>query len=460
MKHFEIQALVNGISFGQAILDEGRSLIIGSGEDCGLQIKHSSVSPRHSTLRLHEGVLTLSDWYSEAGTQVNGSAIEEEIKVTPSDLVQLGDAELQLTEVGQQQQQQQQPKPETDSNTSASVPQAVSAAEPVERSKNVLVEQLQKQIDELTEENRQLQDELEHQLALDAAAMPGELVSPPNSLEASELQEQVLRLETELAERERELDEISQSGGIGITDVSETEALVDRLEKLLGELGQADVRAAELEDLLRASDEAHDAEQEERRQINIWMDEIESRLSQREHEWQAKLDSVTQRTELAEAQLAKAQVDLGQAVRSQGNEQAEKLEQRVAELRSESRELAARLQEALEGNEALKQQLAKHESSEEGEIPVAFREYLRTKELELAQERAESARAKAALARLQDDATQPAAADSLGSSDIRVKALREHLREIHDEEKNKSAGKRDGRSLASRIASLWQRLDN
>lgn len=70
------------------------------------------------------------------------------------------------------------------------------------------------------------------------------------------------------------------------------------------------------------------------------------------------------------------------------------------------------------------------------------------------------ARNKAELVRLREEleAAQQAI-DNAGAEnpDVKVRAFRQHLRDIHEQEQN---ARHQGRGLASRISQLWNRLDN
>ena len=470
-----VSAVHDGQPLARAHMEEGSSLIVGNSNACGLAVSHPSISERHSILRWADGVLALSDWHSDAGTFVNDEQISAEVTLQANDRVRLGEIELQVAFPAETTEKNPSALPlqsagasgeaATDSATESA---ATTTGKPLAAKPNVLVQQLEKQLAELTEENRQLQEELENQLSMQSdfgstsstPEVPADWSDENNAAQLGELQDEVIRLEAELAERERELDEWA-SQGEAIVDPSETAALVDRLEKLLEELGQADHRVNSLEDLLRASDEAHAAELEERKQITNWLDEIESRVAQRDHEWQAQIRKLQGQLELATSQLKKSEAGRVQDARAAGDEHVARLETQVVELREECRDLAGQLQNAHEQIETLEQKNRELSGeTEDGEIPHAFREFLRTKELELAQERAELARAKAELGRLQQDPNpKMQVADAVGNSDIRVRALREHLKEIHDQEEQEKSERKNNRSLASRIASLWQRLD-
>ena len=115
--------------------------------------------------------------------------------------------------------------------------------------------------------------------------------------EATELlRAEIRELQCELAERDAQLNEflnVPTDAGFASNDLDEStdeSALANRLEELLDELTKSDERSALLEEMLRASEEATAEEQEERRQLDSWVGDIEQRVSQRESEWQAEID--------------------------------------------------------------------------------------------------------------------------------------------------------------------------
>jgi len=281
-----IRATLEGRDLAVAELSDGSSIIIGSADGCGLKIEHESISSRHSIIQLSNGKLTINDWHSENGTHVNGQPIDSDVELANDDSVQLGDVVIAHAD----------PCPETvghsetsesrseilDTNNHTSLEGVVSEDEaPV----NFVQQQLEKEVEQLSLENTQLREELENLLDFDS--VPATNNDPMDeSTSVSTLQDEIAQLQLELAERDQEILELAHANDSqdlpNNADVCDTEALVERLEQLLDELKSTDERVATLEDVLRASDEANEAEQEERRQIGVWLYEIESRISQRE----------------------------------------------------------------------------------------------------------------------------------------------------------------------------------
>ena len=81
-------------------------------------------------------------------------------------------------------------------------------------------------------------------------------------------------------------------------------------------------------------------------------------------------------------------------------------------------------------------------------------------EMDASRERAAVARERAELAKLQSEMEQKCRTSNLDSdSEIRLKAMREHLRELHSEEEVEREQRRQ-QSLGGRIASLFSRIES
>ena len=230
-----------------------------------------------------------------------------------------------------------------------------------------------------------------------------------------------------------------------------------RLEDLLNELSHGDQRIRSLEEMLRASQEANQAEQEERQQIEKWLNDIESRLTERQSEWLAERevllgrlekqreqrDELYQQLEQATAAVPAPEVPRGalQKLQSQIDELQEQLQasRRTAEPRPKSR------------RKALETQLS--EGSYHEQVEAAVRE----ERLKLAQERAALSRERAELARRSGTTIcfrtrKPTARSRCAISSISSKPCVNSI--------NKSRHQTYAETgLGSRLAELWRRLD-
>ena len=109
---------------------------------------------------------------------------------------------------------------------------------------------------------------------------------------------EVDQLRFELAERDAQVQKLSSNRAqpeFDDDENDETVRLVNRLEELLDELQTSDERVRGMEELLRASDQATQAEREERCHLESWVEEIEQRVAQREAESAAELSRLQMR---------------------------------------------------------------------------------------------------------------------------------------------------------------------
>ena len=224
------------------------------------------------------------------------------------------------------------------------------------------------------------------------------------------------------------------------SSLEDTELLVGRLEQLLDELQQKDEQVALLHTLLETAEDANRAEQEEREQLNAWVPDIEKRFAQRELEWQTqyeklKADNLRITTERDRAESA--------AIADTDSAKLEAVQRLARELRMESESLRQQLVKTAKENEHLRREIQSVQAT------VSREEVVR-----LARERAELARMRHEL-ESHTQADDDKASRSEQSVDTNIRVLRQHLLEVHEQEKLE----REQRSLSSRIAGLWKRID-
>ena len=129
---------------------------------------------------------------------------------------------------------------------------------------------------------------------MDDFAVSAETMVAENEL----LRNEIEQLQYELVEREAQLAETATPMlGDPAFDETATSQLVDRLEQLLDELERGDGRIGALEQLLQAAEETTRAEQEERRQLEAWVTDIGTRITEREQDWEAESNSLRHRLE-------------------------------------------------------------------------------------------------------------------------------------------------------------------
>ncbi len=66
-------------------------VVIGRGHEVELRLEHASVSRRHATIRIDDGVVRIADLGSHNGTRVNGEAVGESRVLASGDVATVGD---------------------------------------------------------------------------------------------------------------------------------------------------------------------------------------------------------------------------------------------------------------------------------------------------------------------------------------------------------------------------------
>jgi len=311
-------------------------------------------------------------------------------------------------------------------------------------------------IQELVAENQLLKEQLEalaSQNQITCAAEPDAFELDTIELLKAEIE----RLQTELVDREISSENRNEVfyGSTDPATAEECEKLLGRLDDLLAELDQSDQRIAILEDLLRASEEATAAEREERRQLEAWVGDIEQRISDRESGWKAEIELLRRRLKEATEQRSHIDQSLASPEGQSGNDgharaEIEGWRLRAAELQQQ---LADADRERLALNQKLQQQAANL-----GQTSQLDQE-LREERVKMAQERAEMARQRADLISLKAQLDQQSKSVETPKLEVenRMRAFRQHLREIHDQEQTEQPS--EPTTLSSRIAQLWKKLE-
>lgn len=262
------------------------------------------------------------------------------------------------------------------------------------------------------------------------------------------LRAEMTQLQTEVTERDAQLQELRSGGSsqdAGDTpnvSAEELQTLCTRLEELLAELDQKDDQLDVLQRHLQASEDAAHAEQDERRQLESWVEEIESRITARDREWELKLSEMSMRLTQARTERREAERSV---VAGSDDTRVEALQRVVTELRDEKDVLTGQLDKERDRIRELERSV--EEASQDAE---------RLESVQLCQERAEVARQRFELEKLQQQMEEQKAVEG---SDLRIRALRDHLKEVQatEEEQRKEAYEK---SLAGRVSRLWKRLDS
>jgi hypothetical protein len=277
--------------------------------------------------------------------------------------------------------------------------------------------------------------------------------------ETSMLRMEIEQLRFELADRESQIEslQVNNNGSNQEIDEAETLKLVTRLEDLLEELQSSDGRIRGMEELLRVSDHATQAEQEERQELERWVAEIEKRLGDREAETQAELSRLAKRLESAQQESAAAETQLQTLAQTESG--ADGQQAAVVALSEQVEQLRSKLQEANQENARLQDRPVRDEADADlaDKLKQTEAEFVKLR-VEYSQERAEMARRHAELEGIRDELEDRLRnGRSVDQSDTRIRAMRDHLKEIHAKEQaEKDEQKASG--LGGRIANLLTRL--
>jgi pSer/pThr/pTyr-binding forkhead associated (FHA) protein len=473
-------------------LHDGQTLTVGSRESCGVHLPGHTVAPIHCVLKSQDGQLWVQDWYSSSGTFVNGETIADETQVPPGATISVGDYTIETS--GDVSTGPAREIADAETNTTAAEPRVLTEptgpedslpgntslpladTEPVEEGAKSACAALppRSQAAERPPQTPQSApvsesprcDDSGFELdAFDAFPEPkfGDEFADDLEQETVELlRAEVEQLQCELAERDQELESL-RAQATRDREVMETipasepsPALVDRMEELLEELQRSDHRIAQLEEVLRCTEEAARAEHDERHHLEAWFNDIEQRVSQRESEWKAEHEVLQQRLAEATQKTRRLEEHLRQSLAAGNVSEAHERELQ------RQREENDRLSRQLENAERDLQQYSARQVQADGDeferrVQTEVDARLREEQIVMAQERAVLARQKAELVNMRGELENLGRTPSQKDCDIdaRVRGFREHLREIHSEEQPDS----QSRSLTQRVADLWRRLD-
>lgn len=432
-------------------LESGQTLTIGTNPSCGLPLTGDGISPIHCVLRFSEGGLSVQDWYSSSGTLVNGQEISDETPVPSDGRITVGPYSISISVADGEQGDFMDVAPSPE----AGADNGPTSQEEVRR-------------DQQPPAELQPSKEPATNVRPAPAVRPARVGSPGlhDSMDREMvelLRAEAQQLQCELAEREQEIEQLRaliEQEGVdefgGSADVADTTALVDRMEELLDELDRSDERIAALEDLLRCAEDATEAEREEREHIERWLGDIEQRVGQREAEWNAEREALERRVHESTAQIQALEDELhGQL--AMGNSDAA-TERELQRLQAESRQWQEKYQQLEDEHQRCLAELRDlREQGTEEAIQSRIDQAMREQQVLLAQEKARLARKEAELKNLREELEHVARNRERPGVEIddRVRIFREHLREIHDQEKQN----RGDNSLGTRISRLWRRLE-
>ncbi len=486
-------------------LDSSSNALVGAGSHCKIQLEGENIQSLHCILAMKaEGWLEVRDW-NTGSTFLNGEAISEPTVMNEGDCLKIGEYEISIvlasegvsegqrstsdisqdeaTDVSLSDKQKHQDfwsqaerpmesESELDADAESKEDLAI-AVEPIVSELPVEIDLVAGETEMHSEEaTRQPKQSSSQEFVYDIDADFDDEAFEPSlgfaaptfaedtSMDANEVQSlrmQVEQLRFELAQRNTSSELISDE-----LSRDQTVRLVYRLEELLVELKRSDVRIRDMEELLRAADQATSDEQEERKQIEEWISELENRVNQREEETEAEIQQLKKL--LMEAR--EAQQKSNECLKSVVETRANGGEALTTELANKLNKQIGSLQQQLQTSQgeatSLGKQLEERFASASSESQVRESEQkLAGMQLEAARERAEISRQRVELKRLKADLEEQLSGPREANvADTRIRAMREHLKELHEKEEKEKAEKLEngGGGLGNRIASLLHRV--
>ncbi len=461
----------------QIQLVEGESLFLGSGANCRIRLTGENVRVMHCMFQFLDGRLVVQDWNTNGATLINGQPLESAFAMGSGDELRIDEFRISLQldsldeVVGHLQVLDNEILAPDFGENFGVVHQEEQPLPPVVESESLV--EFESIVEPATADQlRESANEARAEASLPEFVDQFDDVSDdclasfiPSTDDLQLLHEEIEHLQRELAQKDAQLAELMETGlnaAAEDTEISkdESERLVVRLEQLVEELDSADRRVLSLEEQLQMSDDANRAEQDERKYLEGWVEEIEKLVTSKIAEANAELHLVQKRADdlKAERDLAVRQLRSrnlsGPAEPDTGNPNE------TNELRSQLAEMQNCLNRKDEEIEMLRKQPKEFDKSDYESKLRSLEEKNRELEVETAREKAVISRQHAELLQVKNELEQELSKRKvLGEGDCRVQAMRQHLREIHQAEEETRKEQFD-KSLAGRISKLWKRVDN
>ena len=430
------------------VIRENECLAVGSDPGSDICLCDDEAASTHCMISARGGFVTVRDCFSETGTFVDKTRIRETQLMTDAE-IRIGKASISVklnNHIAPQRNEMEFDTPilelaaTFDADASASAGKVARNESAEDRNS----ESVFRKIGDLESQLEQAHAEIEvlrNRLNTGPKAI-AQSTDPYQDEMLELLRAEVLDLQAALADREQiATEDLSADEAVSCSDdvlsKPDAEKLVDRLEQLLQELQQRDDQIATLTELLEAAEAANRAELEERTQIDSWLRDIEQRCGDREHEWRSQQTRLQSELEAIAAERDLAETALNAESSSVKLEAAQNV---MTGLRETAELQRRKLHDAEQTIDQLQRQL----DSTKNAAP-------REEQMQLAEERAEIARLRQEVEVERLKRQNPAADDN----NLKLRALRQHLNEIHEHEQKE----REERRLSSRIARLWHRLD-
>ncbi len=486
--------------------DSDGGVFVGRSTNCGLRLQGEGLSDIHCRIELEDGDAWVQDWMSKQGTMVDGTMIDTKQLLEPGAILNVGEYSITIrsgdaTKVVAEAAASSTALPDSSEQTespSMHMPPASGGSQPsptAAASKDLAAPAAQARTTDIPVENASHHDTIQQHMVghetvdedtinqlsagrdgfdhadFDHDEEPADadagatrpVASASFDFDADFFEEEtydretvellraeIIDLQAALSDRDAE-DRASLVQPLSVSDTNsqtdQSDALLARMQELLDEAQRSDERVALLEEMLHASEEASRSEQEERSQLEGWVGEIEKRIGQREDEHAAEVDALKRRAAEAIAQRDDMQQKLHRTA-TQGAA-PQQYEETLEALQQQNRMLQQQLDESVKQLAVLNKQLANSQQQQD--------EALREERAEIAQERAKISRLRFELSnRLSGIEELPKNENEADrETALRLQTLRQHLREIHEEEKREAKQA----SLATRVKKLWNRVE-
>ncbi len=391
-----------------AVLTPSDNLLVGASSRCRLQLDDPTISPIHCLLRLVDGQLHIQQWSTESGTRINGDEINGEGIAPRGAKIELGAFLIEYDFIGDNDGGPSVESPERTNQTSSLEPEPVALESSSPETEGVDLardeedqspapetdwsaretEQPDEPSEPLTDSGSTASPDSGSGESINGESINGESVpvaslasriQPSNSWQDSGSAEpadsfdqetiemlcaEVEELQTDVALKDARIADLLE-GTSQVSDdclsVAESRKLVQRLEGLLDETERADERTHLIEDMLQAAEEANQAEQEERCQLEAWVTEIEQRIGARESEWKAELATLEHRVQVVLEERNQVEQRLQQVALSPESAQAE-TDGLLDQLRGQNDLLEAKLEAAGKTHTEMEKQIAQLQS--------------------------------------------------------------------------------------------------
>lgn len=452
-------------------LQPNEGVFVGKSSNCRVQLAGEGLSPIQCRIELDGGTVWVQDWMSESGTLVNGKAIDTKVELAETDVIQIGTHEIRLSNE-QTVVNADKPSDETYPEHIAASPQQIAhlAAEQHadvnvhDETESLRNETISIPNDRLGAGTASSREEPAAE-PLDVNPTPPLIDSESMDLDAdffdfeeeetydretvALLHAEIEDLQAALAQRDAERALSEQAPGPANSESidANSDTMLQRMQQLIDEANRSDERVAILEEMLCAAEVASRSEQEERNQLEAWVGDIEKRIGQREDEHKAEINALRLRIKEAGNEQERLQKQL--RLTAGGGRAPEHFEEALENLQSRNTELQTKFEECEKERATLERRLK--QQAEEAERS------LRDERVALAQEQAKVSRMRFELSNKLTDIEEIPKSDNQADNETsqKIRVLREHLREIHEQEKQEAKEA----SIATRLSKLWKRVE-